>query len=505
VRPLPGRPNLRYLKLEAKRRLAAGEFPALHDAQLAIAWEHGQPGWTALKQRIGEQSTADCQVLPQLSWLVARFRSADAPGWTAPGQDEIAQHVGPELLAARPAAELIAAIASVAPALREGLAVVTRTPLTAQVQIGGLEVFASVEPGPPYRLNGLMAVPLGRRITDARVAGPRPARPAGEVPPGMEEIADEAFAELGLPALALAGGGPGTSPWVVTKGWADLDRDDELRPAHRWPAYCGSALVTSTAVLRLVADGQFTLDTPANDRLRAVRLEDATITVRELLSHTAGVDSPAASELLADHVPDLASVVGPVVACGGPRGEVRPSNGGFAVLGQLIADVTGMPYPEAVTRLVLEPLGLTGSSFPARTADLGPDAVTGYNANPAGTFTRVSSVICTIPAAGGLWATAADTVRLGTAWSSLLPAELAREAVTPQSAPVSTGFRMGLGWIVSGRGDLAVHAGAAPPASAFLRLRVRDGQVQVVLTSRGVPLGLITDRLLRGWAHPAAS
>jgi CubicO group peptidase (beta-lactamase class C family) len=193
-----------------------------------------------------------------------------------------------------------------------------------------------------------------------------------------------------------------------------------------------------------------------------------------------------------------------VVACGGPRGEARPSNGGFAVLGQLIADVTGVPYAEAVTRLVLEPLGLTGSSFPARPADLGPDAVAGYNATPAGTFTRVSSVICTIPAAGGLWATAADTVRLGTAWSSLLPAELAREAVTPQSPPVATGFRMGLGWIISGRGDLAVHAGAAPPASAFLRLRVRDGQVQVVLTSRGVPLGPITDRLLRGWTPPAA-
>ena len=44
-RPLPGRPSLRFLKLEAKRRLAAGEFPALHDAQLAIAWEHGQPSW----------------------------------------------------------------------------------------------------------------------------------------------------------------------------------------------------------------------------------------------------------------------------------------------------------------------------------------------------------------------------------------------------------------------------------------------------------------------------
>jgi hypothetical protein len=51
-RPLPGQPNRRYLKLEARRRLAAGEFGTLQDAQLAIAREQGQPGWTALKQLI---------------------------------------------------------------------------------------------------------------------------------------------------------------------------------------------------------------------------------------------------------------------------------------------------------------------------------------------------------------------------------------------------------------------------------------------------------------------
>jgi CubicO group peptidase (beta-lactamase class C family) len=504
TRPLPGRPSLRYLKLEAKRRLAAGEFPALHDAQLAIAWEYGQPSWTALKQHIIELPTAECQVLPQLGWVITRFRGADQPGWTAPGPDEMRQHFAPEVLAARPGPELITAIASAAPALREELTIVAQTPLTAQVRIGGLEVFASVAADPPHRLTGLLAVPLGRQITDPRVTAPAPARMAGDVPAGLREIAEEGFAELGLPGLALAGGGPGTAAWVVTKGWADLDRGEELRPWHRWPAYCGSALVTTTAVLRLVADGRLTLDAPANGQLRTVQLEDATITVRDLLTHTAGVDSPAPSELLADHVPDLASITGPVVSCSGPRGTVRPSNGGFAVLGQLIADVTGVPYAQAAAELVLEPLGLAGSSFPARPADLGPDAVTGYNANPDGTFTPVPAVICTIPAVGGLWATAADTVRLGTGWSTLLPSQLAREAVTPQTAPTSSGLRMGLGWLVSGRGDLAVHAGAAPPGSAFLRLRIRDGEVQVILTSRGVPLGPLTDRLLRVWTSSAA-
>jgi hypothetical protein len=54
-RSLPGQPNLRFLKLEAKRRLAAAEFSTLHDAQLAIAREHGQPSWTALRQLINSR------------------------------------------------------------------------------------------------------------------------------------------------------------------------------------------------------------------------------------------------------------------------------------------------------------------------------------------------------------------------------------------------------------------------------------------------------------------
>ena len=49
TRELPEQPNLRFLKLEAKRRLAAGEFATLHDAQLAVAREHGLPSWAVLK------------------------------------------------------------------------------------------------------------------------------------------------------------------------------------------------------------------------------------------------------------------------------------------------------------------------------------------------------------------------------------------------------------------------------------------------------------------------
>ena len=43
ARTLPARPSLRHLKAEARRRAKSGAFPALYEAQLATAREHGQP------------------------------------------------------------------------------------------------------------------------------------------------------------------------------------------------------------------------------------------------------------------------------------------------------------------------------------------------------------------------------------------------------------------------------------------------------------------------------
>jgi CubicO group peptidase (beta-lactamase class C family) len=499
-RSLPGRPSLRYLKLEAKRRLAAGEFSSLHDAQVAIAREHGLPSWTALKQLIGGQAQQESHALAQVRWVIARFRAAAEPAWTAPDDDELRQHFADQFLNEVPAGQLIAAITSVAADLREEPIVIGQAPLSAHVQLGGLEVFAAAEADPPHRLIGLQAPPTGRPVTDPRVAAPPPDRTLGEVPAEMAGIAEEAFAELGLAALVLAGGGPGTPVWVVARGWADLNRGEILDTRHRFPALGIAALVTATAVLRLIADGQLGLDSPANDSLRVVRLADDTITVRELLSHTAGVDNPA--ELFAEAVPDLVTLAGPVIVSGGPRGVVRPSNGGYAVLGQLVADVTGSPYPDAVTRLVLEPLGMNDSSFPARSADLGPDAVTGYDLTPEGSFVPVPARLCTIPAVGGLWATTADLVRLGAGWSSLLPAALAREALTPQTPAGPSGRRVGLGWLISARGDVALHAGSGPGATASLLVRIRDNQVHLTMTNRLIPIDPINDRVLRSWTNP---
>jgi hypothetical protein len=101
-RSLPDHPDLRYLKLEAKRRHAAGEFPSLHDAQTAIAREHGLPSWAALKQRVTAE--LDGHALIQLRWVMSRWAGAGEPGWTAPGDDELRQHFAQSFLSALPPA-----------------------------------------------------------------------------------------------------------------------------------------------------------------------------------------------------------------------------------------------------------------------------------------------------------------------------------------------------------------------------------------------------------------
>jgi CubicO group peptidase (beta-lactamase class C family) len=501
-RSLPGRPSLRHLKVEAKRRLAAGEFPSLHEAQVAIAWEHGLPNWTALKQRICE--APEGHALDQLRWVIARFSAAGEPGWTAPGEDELRLHFDDRLLIAIPPPALIATISNVAADLRGDLVVLGQTPEQAYVQLQGMHYIAVTDAEPPHRLTALRGIPVGSRVRDPRIADP-PVRTQGQVPAGVAELAEQAFADLGLTALLLAGGYPETDhdaqqTWVLARGWADLDRREPLDPGHRFPAPGVTVLVTTTALLRLVAEGRVGLDDPANDHLRAVRLADDTITVRELLTHTAGVDNP--TQLYADQLPELPDFIGPLIPASGPRGTVQPSNGGLAVLGQLVADVTAMPYAEAAARLVLAPLKLTDSDFPARAADIGPRAVTGYNLSLDGMFQKIPARIPTLQAVAGLWSTGADLVRLGLGWSALLPEALAHEALTPQTSPGPTGGRVGLSWLIPPRGAVASQAGTNLDATAILTTRIRDQRTHVVLTSRLIPVNTIETGLLRAWTNP---
>jgi CubicO group peptidase (beta-lactamase class C family) len=495
-RSLPGQPSLRYLKLEAKRRLSAGEFETLHDSQLAIAREHGFSSWNALRAAIEVRAGAEDYALAQLNWLISRFADADAAGWTAPTDEEMHEHFTDRFLSVVTQERLVRTLAGRAEQLRGKVVLTAVEPLRVRAQVGGMQFEAAVEPAEPYRLGGLRVYPIGGKVRDGRVAAP-PGGTEGEPPAAALQVAAEAFTELGLVGLALSAtpaSGEAAAPWVITRGWADLDRAEPLRPVHRFPAYSITKLITATTVLRLVADGRAELDRPANEYLRTVRLADDAVTVADLLSHQGGISAPFG--MFAERVPDLADLAGPVLESEGPRGESRYSNGGYAALGQLVADLTGEAYAEVATRLVLKPLGMASSFFPSSWPGPSAGAVAGYALADDGTFESSGELVCSVPAAGGLWATAADLVRFGVSWASLLPEELARAALTPHSSRPG-GVQVGLGWHVNVRASLAGHTGDGIGGATSLVVVLDRGQVHVAMTNRRVPAEPVNGRVIR--------
>jgi CubicO group peptidase (beta-lactamase class C family) len=488
VRVLPESPSLRYLKAEAKRRLAAGEFPALYQAQLAIAREHGQPSWPALRLLIARRNRRDGPALTQLKWVISRFSGAGAPGWSVPAADELREHFTAEFLEAVPPDEIVALCAGTAPTLRQELVVGADDELAVRARIADYQVTAVVEAAPPHRLTGLAAEQAGG-FSDQRTARPQ-TRTSGTPPPAARDVVAGAFAGKGFVGLALAGGqaGPGCGSgevWSAAAGWADLESGVMLSDGHRFPADAVTMLVTAVMVLRLVADGRVRLDDPANRHLRTVRLADDAATVRELLLHTGGVVTPPRSRLFGRSVPALDTVVGGVLACAGRRETAAPSPAGYAALGQLIADVTGLPYPRAAASMVLRPLSMGSSGFPARHPRSG--AVTGYSVAPDGSFQPAPGSVSLLPAAGGLWATARDLARFGLGWSSLLPRALAGEALAPQ-AQYSPGRSSGLGWVVNEGQGMAGIAGSGPGSAASLLVPLGGGRAHAALANRQVLL-----------------
>jgi CubicO group peptidase (beta-lactamase class C family) len=501
-RSLPERPSLRYLKLEARRRLAAGEFPTLHEAQLAIAREHGMSSWTALKEFVGDsQPELEGAALSHVRWVASRFAGAGQPGWSPPGGEELGEHFEDSFLSRVTPAGLVSNLSSLARGggLRDDVTVLLDRPLVTRAQAGDVQIQAGATAEPPHRLRGMRAHRVGEAITDTRLASP-PADVAGDVPVAAVAVAEEVFTELGLPALVLASGDSDGRTWELARGWADLDRGEPLTTTHRFPAYALTTLITATAVLRLIASRRLNLDEAANAQLRTIRLADDAVTVRDLLAHADGIAGPTPA--LAETVPDLAGLTGPVLASTGARGTAAGGLGGYAALEALIANVTGQPYPDAVARLVLDPLRMGSSWFPQRWPADGTPVVTGYQLNEEGGFRPAPAQVGTVRAATGLWTTAADLLRFGLGWSSLLPDELASEALRPQTAPLDgRAATWGLGWRVNQTLGVAGHAGLGRGVAISLVMRLDSRRIHVAMTNRGIPIEPVIGRVIRAIAH----
>jgi CubicO group peptidase (beta-lactamase class C family) len=180
--------------------------------------------------------------------------------------------------------------------------------------------------------------------------------------------------------------------------------------------------LAAMAALHLVQENKLALDADVNIKLKTWKIPaspaapNATVTLRELLTHTAGITVHGFPGYAASgSVPTLVQVLnGEKPANTSPiRVETLPGNkwnysgGGFTVMQQLLVDTTNEPFPVLLHHTVLEPIGMKHSTYEQPLpANLQSHAAAPYKVNgdavPEGAHTYPEM------AAAGLWTTPSD-------------------------------------------------------------------------------------------------
>lgn len=294
-----------------------------------------------------------------------------------------------------------------------------------------------------------------------------------------DAVISPALAEEGIPGAAFAAFD--ASGAIVTRAWGAADREAGLAVAANtvWPIASITKTLTAAAAMKLVDEGRIDLDADVRSYLREVRLPEFTgppITLRRLLSHTAGFDEVRGRMCSLEGPPErLQDFLNRKLVRVRPAGQLTAySSYAIAVTQQLIEDVAGGRYEDFVRETVFAPLGMPSARFVLRAADLSNLAAPYVIDDGRATRTEYEFYITT--GASSACATTADMARFGAALLNrgrhLLSARRDSEMLRQQATvhPGVPGWGLGFQLDVVGGQSIAEHGGDIGGFASLLTL-----------------------------------
>jgi len=244
---------------------------------------------------------------------------------------------------------------------------------------------------------------------------------------------------------------------------------------------------TASGIMKLVEEGEVDLDAPVSQYISRWHLPAATfnnneVTVRRLLSHTAGLtdglgfagyppnEALPTLEIALDKPSDFGR--GAEVKVGvEPGSEWRYSGGGYLILQLLIEEVSGQAFEDFMQAEILRPLGMTRSTFvyPENPVNMASSYTTSGEPAPLNRFAASG--------AAGLYTTAIDITRFLQAQVGNSRHPLLEETIQSMRTPHATTLGQdiwGLGVMLlvptSNNDFIFGHAGSNAPAINTLAL-----------------------------------
>jgi len=341
-------------------------------------------------------------------------------------------------------------------------------------------------------------------------------QPAGSLGAVVDSVAAKEMKAQGIPGMTVAISKDGTIFYTQGYGYADLKTCRPTRADTEFAIGSVTKQFTAAAILQLQSAGTIELDSPLQSYLPTYRF-DPRISVRMLLNQTSGlpdyVDFPLPPNWLQGiaQTTILASIAAAPLSFS-PGSAYAYSNSNYYLLGVIIEMVTGESYSGYVISHILEPAGLTHTSFMQSLTSARPYTYT----NPAvpgaqGLADGLVPDASVLFAAGALWSNVEDLSK----WNAALiggqvisPSQLMQMITPPQSIPVfqqaGANSAYAMGWVRDqiGKHPFVWHNGQTLAYTAFNGMFEDDGfSVSILMNvdvQESTPLQALGYALLEG-------
>lgn len=345
----------------------------------------------------------------------------------------------------------------------------------------------------------LMAASVAARVAPpprgqvaAKPAGAPRAVASGIITPANAR-ADAVFARWNrrdTPGCSAAVSRHGTVVYARGFGIANLEYATPITPASIFHVASVSKQFTAMSILLLAQQGKLSLDDEVRRHIPEWVDTPARVTIRQLLTHTSGLrDVFLLTEMAAPGDRGLSTADWLVSLLARqrrlnfpPGSEFQYNNGGYLLLAEIVARVSGRPLPAFAKANIFEPLGMTETFFHDDGSVIVRNRATGY-VRRQDRF-RIAIGFDTLVGNAGLFTTPRDLLR----WEQnfvaprVATAALLRsmEAPTPLTGGNRSEYGFGL-WIAKYRGRRTFgHGGGDPGASAYT-LRFPDDSLAVAI------------------------
>ncbi|MFD9980728.1 serine hydrolase domain-containing protein [Streptomyces massasporeus] len=322
-----------------------------------------------------------------------------------------------------------------------------------------------------------------------------------------------------LHALVEKGGLPGAAAtvrdahgsWFGRSGHADTGTGRKRTAGEHFRGASITKTFVATVLLQLEAEGRLDLDDTVERWLPGLvhgnGYDGGKVTLRQLLNHTSGIanhtDDPDFSHdtagpgfpehRYATHEPEeLVAIALKRPPQPGPQGEPSYSNTNYVLAGMVIEKATGRSYAREITRRIIRPLKLRGTSFPGTAPEMPKPHPVGYSrlhqdTPDAEIHDATEQNMTWLGAAGDIISTGGDLNRFQRALvkGDVLPPRQTKEMFDEVPAGHGIGYGLGVEFAQLSCGVKVVGKSGRTNGSLSAMVSTQDGEHQLTFNING--------------------